>query len=53
MGFIYNFISLLFVCAVCFDDLPALKDAVIQSLYASFKGQMLLAEVFKKHHGRV
>jgi len=35
------------------DSLGRVKKAVVQSLYSSFKGQVILAEVFRKSFGRL
>jgi len=35
------------------DNLLQIKKALVQSIYASFKGQVILAEVFRKSFGRL
>ena len=44
----------MFICGICMgESLIQVKKALVQSLYASFKGQVILAEVFRKSFGRL
>ena len=47
-------VRVLFICAVCTDNhevLQQLKQAVIASMYSTFKAQLLLADIFRKNFG--
>lgn len=49
-------VQLLFISAVCTDShelLTKVKPAIVGCIYSSFKAQVLLSELFKKHLGQV
>jgi len=47
-------VKVLFICGICIgEDLSSVKKTVIESFYASFKAQVLLADVFKKQNGQI